>query len=56
MEPEEILSSADVLAKIEAVCRRNFFAENDQNECYVFVIDSLKADDFLGIIKASVSG
>lgn len=45
-DPEEILSSDDVLAKIEAVCKRNFFAENDQNECYVFVIDSLKADNF----------
>jgi RNA polymerase sigma factor (sigma-70 family) len=46
MNPEEILSSDEILRKIEAVCKRRFSAENDQNECYVFVIDSLKADDF----------
>jgi len=46
MDPEKILSSIDVLAKIETVCIRRFSAENDQNECYVYVIDSLKADNF----------
>ena len=46
MDPEKILSSIDLLAKIETVCKRRFFAENDQNECYIFIIDSLKADNF----------
>ena len=46
MDPEDILSSDDILKKIETICNRNFSAENDQNECYVFVIDSLKADNF----------
>jgi RNA polymerase sigma factor (sigma-70 family) len=46
MDPEKILSSSDLLIKIETVCKRRFSAENDQNECYVFVIDSLKADNF----------
>ncbi len=46
MNPEKILSSDDLLGKIETVCRRHFSAENDQNECYVFVIDSLKADNY----------
>jgi RNA polymerase sigma factor (sigma-70 family) len=46
INPEEILSSCDTLNKIEAVCKRHFAAENDRNECYVFVIDSLRADNF----------
>jgi len=46
MDPEKILSSSDLLVKIETVCKRRFSAENDQNECYVYVIDNLKADDF----------
>jgi len=46
MDPAAILASRDVLQKIEAVCKRQFSAENDRDECYVFVIDSLKADNF----------
>jgi len=46
MDPEKIISSSDLLVKIETVCKRRFSAENDQNECYVYVIDSLKADNF----------
>ena len=46
MDPEKILSSSDLLIKIETVCKRRFSAENDQIECYVYVIDSLKADNF----------
>jgi RNA polymerase sigma factor (sigma-70 family) len=45
-DPEKILASDDVLEKIDAVCKRHFSAENDQNESYVFIIDSLKADDY----------
>ena len=46
MNPEEILASSDVLQKIEAVCRRHFFTGNDVNECFVFVIDSLRSQDY----------
>ena len=46
INPEEILASSDILEKIEAVCKRHFYAENDRNECYIFVLDSLRADYF----------
>ncbi|UCD78123.1 MAG: sigma-70 family RNA polymerase sigma factor [Desulfobacterales bacterium] len=46
MDPAAIVASRDVLEKIEAVCRRHFSSENDRHECYIFVLDSLKADDF----------
>ncbi len=46
MDPEKILSSSDLLVKIEAVCHRRFSAGNDRDECYVYVIDSLKEDNF----------
>jgi RNA polymerase sigma factor (sigma-70 family) len=46
MDPEKILSSSDILERIEAICRRHFSSENDQNESYVFILDSLKADNF----------
>jgi RNA polymerase sigma factor (sigma-70 family) len=46
MDPAAILASRDILQKIEAACRRHFSAESDQDECYIFVLDSLKADNF----------
>lgn len=46
LDPAEILATPDILEKIEAVCRRNFSAENDRNEAYIFVLDSLKEDNF----------
>jgi RNA polymerase sigma factor (sigma-70 family) len=46
MDPAEILASRAILEKIDAACRRCFSAENDRDECYVFVLDSLRADDF----------
>jgi len=46
MDPAAILASRNILQKIEAACRRHFSAENDQDECYIFVLDSLKADNF----------
>lgn len=46
IEPEKILSSSDILERIEAICKRHFSNENDQNESYVFILDSLKADNF----------
>ena len=45
-DPAEILATPDILQKIESVCKRHFSAENDRNEAYVFVLDSLKDDNF----------
>lgn len=45
MKPAEILASSDILDKIEAVCKRHFYTENDRNECYIFVLDSLRAEN-----------
>jgi RNA polymerase sigma factor (sigma-70 family) len=46
IDPEEILASSDNLEKIEVVCRRHFYTENDRSECYIFVLDSLRAENF----------
>ena len=46
INPEKILSSSEILEKIEATCKRHFSNENDQSESYLFILDSLKADDF----------
>jgi RNA polymerase sigma factor (sigma-70 family) len=46
MNPEDILSSSDVLKKIETVCKRHFSTDNDVNECFIFVIDSLRSQDY----------
>jgi RNA polymerase sigma factor (sigma-70 family) len=45
-DPQQILNSGNILERIEAVCKRHFSNENDQNESFVFIIDSLKADNF----------
>ena len=46
IDPEKILSSSEILERIEAICRRHFSNESDQNESFVFILDSLKADNF----------
>jgi RNA polymerase sigma factor (sigma-70 family) len=46
INPETILSSREILQKIEAICKRQFADENEQNESFVFVLDSLRADNF----------
>ncbi|MDJ0874501.1 MAG: sigma-70 family RNA polymerase sigma factor [Desulfobacterales bacterium] len=46
IDPENILSSSAILQKIEAVCKRHFADENEQNGSFVFIIDSLRADNF----------
>lgn len=46
IDPEEILASSDILEKIDAVCRRQFYTENDRCESYIFVLDSLRAENF----------
>ena len=44
--PEKILASSEIIDKIEAICKRHFADENEQNESYVFILDRLKADNF----------
>ena len=46
MDPEKLFTSSDLLVKIETICKRRFSDENDQNECYLYVVDSLIADNF----------
>jgi len=46
IDPEEILAASGILEKIEAVCKRYFHTENDRHECYIFVLYSLRADNF----------
>jgi RNA polymerase sigma factor (sigma-70 family) len=46
INPEETLASSEILEQIEAVCKRHVYTENDRNECYIFVLDSLKAENF----------
>ncbi|CAB1073767.1 hypothetical protein D1AOALGA4SA_1940 [Olavius algarvensis Delta 1 endosymbiont] len=46
MDPATILASSDTLDKIEAVCKRHFYTENDRQECSIFVLDHLRADNF----------
>jgi len=46
MDPATILASSDTLDKIEAVCKRHFYTENDRHECSIFVLDHLRADNF----------
>jgi RNA polymerase sigma factor (sigma-70 family) len=46
ISPEKILASREIIEKIEAICKRHFADENEQNESYVFILDSLKADNF----------
>ena len=46
INPEKILSSREILHKTEAICKRQFADENEQNESFVFILDRLKADNF----------
>ena len=46
IDPEKILSSSEILERIEAICKRHFSNENDRNESYLFILDSLKDGNF----------
>jgi len=46
MDPKALLSSQEVLQKIDDVCRRRFLEENEAMECHNFVIDGLMASDY----------
>lgn len=46
MDPQKVLITSDILERIEALCKRHFSDENDQNESFIFIIDSLRADNF----------
>lgn len=45
MEPEKILTSAEILKRIEKNCRRLCYDDNEADECYLFVLDGLEAND-----------
>jgi RNA polymerase sigma factor (sigma-70 family) len=44
--PESLLTKPSVLNKIEAACRRRCYDPNEADECYIFVLEALQADDF----------
>ncbi len=46
MDPKKILKSEATLRNIEAAGRRRFFDKNEIDECCLFVMDGLKADDY----------
>ncbi len=46
MDPGRILESEAALRKIEAVCKRRFSDENEIDECCIFVMDGLRADNY----------
>ena len=46
MNPETILTSADTLSRIETTCQRRFPDPNEADECYLYIIDTLKASDY----------
>ena len=43
--PAEILASAEILERIESICRRRFFDAAEADECFIFVLEGLRADD-----------
>lgn len=46
LSPEAILSSAETLGRIEAVCRRRFPDPSEADEAYLYVLEGLRADDY----------
>lgn len=46
MDPKTLLTSKEVLDRIESICRRRLYDEQDAEECYLFVLDSLKASEY----------
>ncbi len=46
MDPKNLLASEDTLKKIETISRRHFSDENELSESYLFILDSLKEDDY----------
>lgn len=46
MDPRGLLADPENLRRIEAACGRRFPHPGEADECYVFVLEGLKADDF----------
>lgn len=53
MNFHSILSSEKTLTLIQNKCRNNFLDENDQDECYLFIINNLEADNYKKLSKFS---
>jgi len=51
MDPKETLASPDTLGRVEALCRRRCRGENEADECYLFVLEGLQADDYARLRK-----
>jgi hypothetical protein len=46
VDPESVLSSETTLRRIMETCRKNFSDENEADECFNFILDQLKSDNF----------
>ena len=46
MDPKALLTSKEVLERIESICRRRLYDEQDAEECYLFVLDNLRDSDY----------
>ncbi len=46
MRPERIIATQETLEKIERACKRQFSDSNLSDECYLFVLDGMQADDY----------
>lgn len=51
MDPRHLLAEPEILKRIEAACQRRFPYPAEADECFVFVIEGLKADDFARLRK-----
>lgn len=45
-DPAEVLASETTIGRIEAVCRRKFYDPVEADECFVYILDQLQANDF----------
>ncbi len=46
IDPKALLSSPETIRKITNKCKYNFSDENEAGECFNYIIDGLKADDY----------
>jgi RNA polymerase sigma factor (sigma-70 family) len=53
MNFQALLSSDATLELVQKKCRDNFSDQNDQDECYLFILDELAADNYRRLSKYS---
>lgn len=51
MDPRSLLAEPENLRRIEAACKRRFPYQAEADECFVFVIEELKSNDFARLRK-----